>query len=108
MSKNGSCCLAVHLPLSAKGAQWLRDDGRMLAGMNFIMMGDDAEVGLVGQQRSIQHMMFTTFWHPDGTPMLAQQFMEMLFGKLPEFFTSEEELRELWSASSTRAKLLAG
>src|SRR5215475_13045850 len=31
-------------------------------------------------------MMATTFWHPDGTPMSAQQFMEMLFGKLPEFF----------------------
>jgi hypothetical protein len=27
-------------------------------------------------------MMATTFWHPDGTPMSAQQFMEMLFGNL--------------------------
>jgi hypothetical protein len=24
-------------------------------------------------------MMMMTFWHPDGTPMSAQQFMEMLF-----------------------------
>jgi len=32
----------------------------------------------------------------------------MLFGKLPEFFTSEAELRELWSAPDTRAKLLQG
>src|SRR6185436_16741454 len=39
-----------------------------------------------GKARNIQHMMCTTFWHPDGTPMSAQQFMEMLFGKLPEFF----------------------
>ena len=39
-----------------------------------------------GKERTIQHMMATTFWHPDGTPMSAQQFMEMLFGKLPEFF----------------------
>ena len=38
-------------------------------------------------------MMATTFWHPDGTPMSARQFMEMLFGKLPEFFNSEDELR---------------
>lgn len=61
-----------------------------------------------GKVRSIQHMMATTFWHPDGTPMSAQQFMEMLFGKLPDFFQSEEELRKLWSAPDTRAKLLQG
>jgi len=61
-----------------------------------------------GKERTIQHMMSTTFWHPDGTPMSAQQFMELLFGKLPEFFRNEEELRLLWSAPDTRAKLLQG
>jgi type I restriction enzyme R subunit len=61
-----------------------------------------------GKERTIQHMMVTSFWHPDGTPMSAQQFMEMLFGKLPEFFKDEEELRALWSAPDTRKKLLAG
>ncbi len=61
-----------------------------------------------GKERSIQHMMTTTFWHPDGTPMSAQQFMELLFGKLPDFFQSEAELRALWSAPDTRAKLLQG
>ncbi len=55
-----------------------------------------------GKARTIQHMMCTTFWHPDGTPMSAQQFMEMLFGKLPEFFKDEAELRALWSAPDTR------
>ena len=29
----------------------------------------------------------------DGTPMSAQQFMELLFGKLPDFFKDETELR---------------
>ncbi|MBP7735039.1 MAG: DEAD/DEAH box helicase family protein [Spirochaetes bacterium] len=61
-----------------------------------------------GKERSIQHMMCTTFWHPDGTPMSAQQFMEMLFGKLPEFFKDEAELRALWSVPDTRKKLLDG
>jgi type I restriction enzyme R subunit len=61
-----------------------------------------------GKERTIQHMTSTTFWHPDGTPMSAQQFMEMLFGKLPDFFQSEAELRALWSAPDTRAKLLQG
>jgi type I restriction enzyme R subunit len=53
-------------------------------------------------------MMVTSFWHPDGTPMSAQQFMEMLFGKPPDFFKDETELRALWSAPDTRAKLLQG
>jgi len=61
-----------------------------------------------GKARTIQHMMMTTFWHPDGTPMSAQQFMEMLFGKLPEFFKDEAELRALWSTPDTRARLLQG
>lgn len=61
-----------------------------------------------GKARVIQHMMCTTFWHPDGTPMSAQQFMEMLFGKLPDFFKDEAELRTLWSAPDTRRKLLEG
>jgi type I restriction enzyme R subunit len=61
-----------------------------------------------GKARTIQHMMCTTFWHPDGTPMSAQQFLELLFGKLPEFFKDEAELRALWSAPDTRRKLLNG
>lgn len=61
-----------------------------------------------GKARTIQHMMVTSFWHPDGAPMSAQQFMELLFGKLPEFFKDEEELRFIWSDPATRAKLLQG
>jgi type I restriction enzyme R subunit len=61
-----------------------------------------------GKERAIQHMMCTTFWHPDGTPMSAQQFMELLFGKLPDFFKNEDELRALWSVPDTRRKLLDG
>jgi type I restriction enzyme R subunit len=53
-------------------------------------------------------MMVTSFWHPDGTPMSAKQFMELLFGKLPEFFKNEDELRALWSLPDTRKKLLQG
>jgi type I restriction enzyme R subunit len=61
-----------------------------------------------GKERTIQHMMSTTFWHPDGTPMSAQQFMESLYGHLPDLFKSEEELRRIWSAPDTRSRLLAG
>lgn len=61
-----------------------------------------------GKERNIQHMMVTSFWHPDGTPMSAQQFLEMLYGKLPEYFKNEQELREIWSEPETRARLLEG
>lgn len=61
-----------------------------------------------GKERTLQHMTQTSFWHPDGTPMSARQFMETLYGKLPDFFHNEEELRELWSDPVTRRRLLAG
>ena len=61
-----------------------------------------------GKARTIQHMMVTSFWHPDGTPMSAHQFLILLFGKLPEFFRDEEELRSIWSDPKTRTQLLAG
>jgi type I restriction enzyme, R subunit len=61
-----------------------------------------------GKERTIQHMVATSFWHPDGTPMSAQQFMEVLFGRLPEFFKDEADLRSIWSRPDTRQKLLEG
>jgi type I restriction enzyme R subunit len=61
-----------------------------------------------GKARSIQSMTATTFWSADGKPMSAAQFLESLFGTLPEFFKDEDELRELWSAPDTRRKLLEG
>ena len=61
-----------------------------------------------GKARAIQDMTCTTFWHRDGTPMSAQQFLELLFGKLPDFFRNEAELRAIWSVPDTRKKLLQG
>src|SRR6056297_568627 len=39
-----------------------------------------------GKERTIQHMMATSFWSPDGKPMSAAQFVEKLFGELPGLF----------------------
>lgn len=61
-----------------------------------------------GKERSIQHMLVTSFWHPDGKPMSSQQFIESLYGQLPEFVKDEAQLRALWSAPDTRTKLLEG
>ena len=61
-----------------------------------------------GKERNIQHMMMSSFWHSDGTPISAHQFMTLLYGQLPDFFKNEAELRAIWSAPDTRKKLLQG
>ncbi len=61
-----------------------------------------------GKVRQIKSMMATTFWSADGRPMSAAQFLESLFGTLPEFFQDEDQLREIWSAPATRKALLKG
>jgi len=59
-----------------------------------------------GKEREIQHMIATSFWSSDGKPISAEEFLQNLFGKLPNFFKNEEELRTLWSNPMTRKTLL--
>jgi type I restriction enzyme, R subunit len=61
-----------------------------------------------GKSRRIQHMSVTTFWGPDGKPLSPAQFLESLFGTLPEFFKDEDELRAIWADPTTRKRLLDG
>ena len=61
-----------------------------------------------GKARMLQHMAATTFWSADGRPMSAAQFLQSLFGVLPEFFKDEDELRKLWSDPETRQRLIDG
>ncbi len=59
-----------------------------------------------GKELEIKHMISTSFWTADGVPVSAEEFLNNLFGALPEFFKSEEELRTLWSNPLTRKSLL--
>lgn len=59
-----------------------------------------------GKEREIQSMISTSFWSSDGTPISAEEFLNNLFGELPNLFKSEEELRKLWSSPITRKVLL--
>jgi len=61
-----------------------------------------------GKSRTLQHMSATTFLGADGMPMSAAQFLEALYGALPEFFKDEEELRRIWGVPDTRKALLIG
>ncbi|PIZ99729.1 MAG: restriction endonuclease subunit R [Candidatus Komeilibacteria bacterium CG_4_10_14_0_2_um_filter_37_10] len=59
-----------------------------------------------GKEREIQHMITTSFWSADGRPISIQEFMENMFGAMPEYFKSEEELRNIWSNPTTRKVFL--
>src|SRR3989339_388616 len=59
-----------------------------------------------GKEREIQHMISTSFYSADGKPISIQEFMDNMFGAMPEFFKSEEELRKIWSNPTTRKAFL--
>lgn len=59
-----------------------------------------------GKEREIQHMISTSYWSADGKPLSSEEFIENLYGVLPELFKNEEELRRIWSSPLTRNKLL--
>lgn len=59
-----------------------------------------------GREHTIEHSVSTIFIGPDGKPMTVQEFLNHLFGKLPDFFNSEDELRRIWSNPLTRKILL--
>lgn len=59
-----------------------------------------------GKERQIQHMVSTSFWGADGKPVSAEEFIKSIYGKLPEFYKDEQELRKIWSNPATRKAFL--
>ncbi|MFH0863997.1 MAG: DEAD/DEAH box helicase family protein [Candidatus Gottesmanbacteria bacterium] len=59
-----------------------------------------------GKEREIQHMISTSFWGADGKPMSSEEFIQSLYGVLPDLFKNEEELRNIWSNPVTRKRFL--
>jgi type I restriction enzyme R subunit len=58
------------------------------------------------KEREIDATVKTTFWSPDGRPIGHVEFMNQLYGDLPNLVADEDELRKVWSLPSTRKKLL--
>lgn len=56
--------------------------------------------------REINSTVNTSFWDPQGKPISAEEFMQSLFGDIPKFFESEDQLVKIWSVPETREKLL--
>ncbi len=61
-----------------------------------------------GKERTFQNTMQTSFWSPEGKPISAAEFVEKLFGDIPDLFKDEAELSRLWSRPDTRKALLEG
>lgn len=59
-----------------------------------------------GKEREIDYMISTSFWNADGKPISAEEFLQNMFGDLPEFFKDENELRKIWSNPKTRREFL--
>ncbi len=59
-----------------------------------------------GKEHEIINTFDSVFFNADGTPITAQEFLNNLFGALPDFFKSEAELRNIWSNPITRKTLL--
>ena len=59
-----------------------------------------------GKVRELDSMVKTLFYGPDGKPISSQEFLHSMFGALPSFFNSEDQLRAIWSKPDTRKKLM--
>lgn len=56
--------------------------------------------------RRIRFINNIMFWGADGKPVSAQKFIEEMFGRLPDFFQSSEDLHKMWADPETREALL--
>ena len=61
-----------------------------------------------GKARALKHVAVTTFMSPEGKPLSAVEFIERLFGEMPDLFKDEDELRKIWGQPDTRKALLEG
>lgn len=59
-----------------------------------------------GRARRIKFVNDVMFWGADGIPISTQRFIEEMFGRLPDFFSSSEDLHTIWSDPDTRDALL--
>ena len=59
-----------------------------------------------GRARRIKFVNSVMFWGANGTPVSALDFINELFGKLPDYFSSSDDLHRIWADPDTREALL--
>jgi type I restriction enzyme R subunit len=105
---NNPCtCIKRHrevidvVPEEGDGAWSARDDGEETEKQ------EKLEIKLSdGRVRRIRFVNDVMFWGADGKPISTQKFIEEMFGRLPDFFSSSEDLHRIWADPDTRDALL--
>lgn len=59
-----------------------------------------------GKVRELDSTVRTLFYSADGKPISAEEYLQTMFGVIPDLFKNETELQEIWSKPDTRKKLL--
>lgn len=59
-----------------------------------------------GKVRKIKFIQSDMFWGADGKPVAAEEFLDAMFGRMPEFFESAKDLETKWANPQTREALL--
>jgi type I restriction enzyme R subunit len=59
-----------------------------------------------GKIRRISHTVETIYFGNDGKAMSPREFLEEIFGVLPQYFENEVDLKKIWANPSTRERLL--
>ncbi len=59
-----------------------------------------------GRARRIKFISDIMFWRADGKPISTLDFIKEMFGRLPDFFTSSDDLHQQWADPDTREALL--
>jgi type I restriction enzyme R subunit len=92
----------------------VNDPGEPIKGPQVVREPDEEKEGTKkikirlgnGKEHEISHKISSVFIGQDGRPMSVQEFLNSLYGKLPDLFNNEEELRRIWSNPITRKILL--
>jgi type I restriction enzyme R subunit len=59
-----------------------------------------------GKKRSIQYQTEMMFWSRDGKPVAAEDFIREMFGEMPAFYSSIDDLQQQWADPARREVLL--
>lgn len=59
-----------------------------------------------GKARKIKFISSDLFFDANGNPVSAEHFIQQMFGQMPDFFSTPEELHEQWASPKTREALL--
>lgn len=59
-----------------------------------------------GRARRIKFVSDMMFWGADGKPVSARDFIQEMLGRLPDFFSSSDDLHRIWADPDTREALL--